>query len=192
MGKAMQAVLGAAHHQDLVYPDKPYRLGAQLNAVLGALGVSVEQTYPLSHKEPPTPSLACIQFATLPWFVDFNICLPVRAGTMFILVTSISQCLTQCLMHSRCSKIFIELKNECHKEYQTCIRKCHMSLKQYDKHERHFISSIFCLHCSCVTANQPGLSFCPITQPLHNPPLLMGSASYLKFSALPKYQPQTS
>lgn len=42
VGEAMQAVLGAAHHQDLVYPDKPHRLGTQLDAVLGALGVSVE------------------------------------------------------------------------------------------------------------------------------------------------------
>lgn len=42
VGKAMQVVLVAAHHKDLVYPDKPHRLGTQLNAVLGALGVSVE------------------------------------------------------------------------------------------------------------------------------------------------------
>lgn len=42
VGEAVQAVLVAAHHQDLVYPDKPHRLGAQLDAVLGALGVSVE------------------------------------------------------------------------------------------------------------------------------------------------------
>lgn len=42
VGEAMQALLGAAHHQDLVYPDKPHRLGAQLDAVLGAPRVSVE------------------------------------------------------------------------------------------------------------------------------------------------------
>lgn len=42
VGEAMQAVLVAAHHQDLVDPNKPHRLGAQLDAVLGALGVSVE------------------------------------------------------------------------------------------------------------------------------------------------------
>lgn len=42
VGEAVQAVLGAAHHQDLVYPDKPHSLGTQLDAVLGALGVSVE------------------------------------------------------------------------------------------------------------------------------------------------------
>ena len=42
VGEAVQAVLVAAHHQDLVNPDKPHRLGTQLDAVLGALGVSVE------------------------------------------------------------------------------------------------------------------------------------------------------
>lgn len=42
VGEAMQGVLIAAHHQDLVYPDKTHRLGTQLDAVLGALGVSVE------------------------------------------------------------------------------------------------------------------------------------------------------
>lgn len=42
VGEAVQAVLGAAHHQDLVYPHKPHSLGTQLDAVLGALGVSVE------------------------------------------------------------------------------------------------------------------------------------------------------
>lgn len=42
VGEAMQAVLVAAHHQDLVNPDKPHGLGTQLDAVLGALGVSVE------------------------------------------------------------------------------------------------------------------------------------------------------
>lgn len=41
VGEAMQALLGAAHHQDLVYPDEPHRLGTQLDAVLGACGVSV-------------------------------------------------------------------------------------------------------------------------------------------------------
>jgi len=42
VGEAVQAVLVAAHHQDFVYTDKPHRLGAQLDAVLGTLGVSVE------------------------------------------------------------------------------------------------------------------------------------------------------
>ena len=42
VGEAVQAVLAAAHHQDFVHKDKPHRLGAQLDAVLGALGVSVE------------------------------------------------------------------------------------------------------------------------------------------------------
>lgn len=41
VGEAMQAVLVAAHHQHLVDPDKPHRLGTQLDAVLGALRVSV-------------------------------------------------------------------------------------------------------------------------------------------------------
>lgn len=42
VGEAVQAVLVAAHHQDFVYTDKPHRLGAQFDAVLGTLGVSVE------------------------------------------------------------------------------------------------------------------------------------------------------
>lgn len=39
----MQALLGAPDHQDLVYPDEPHRPGAQLDAVLGACGVSVDK-----------------------------------------------------------------------------------------------------------------------------------------------------
>jgi hypothetical protein len=42
VSEALQALLGTTHHQDLVYPDKPHGLGAQLDAVLGALGVSVK------------------------------------------------------------------------------------------------------------------------------------------------------
>lgn len=55
VGEAMQAVLVAAHHQDLVDPDKPHRLGAQLDAVLGALGVSVEER---GSPSPEKPSLS--------------------------------------------------------------------------------------------------------------------------------------
>lgn len=42
MGEAMQALLGAAHYQGLVYPNQPHRLGTQLDAVFGVFGVSVE------------------------------------------------------------------------------------------------------------------------------------------------------
>lgn len=44
VGEAVQAVLVAAHHQTLCTRTSPvgYRLGAQLDAVLGTLGVSVE------------------------------------------------------------------------------------------------------------------------------------------------------
>lgn len=42
VGEAMQTLLGAAHHQGLVYPDQPHRLGTQLDAILGVFGVSVE------------------------------------------------------------------------------------------------------------------------------------------------------
>lgn len=58
MCEAVQAVLGAAHHQDLVYPDKPHRLGVQLDAIFRVLGVSGTKTPHCAPREPLAPAPA--------------------------------------------------------------------------------------------------------------------------------------
>lgn len=61
MGEAMQAVLGAAHHQDFVYPDKPHRLGTQLDVSPSSARSSISQRLWATVEEPvghPNKSLS--------------------------------------------------------------------------------------------------------------------------------------